>query len=594
MADALTTAWQNAEKTGNYDGLAAMLEGMTAGQLMSTYGLSNNDVAYINNMTGAKLAATPQEASSMLWNTLRSDPAATFKDVLAAGNNLGLDEAAVRAAYQDVGNKAYQNQFGRDATGRDLTDAAYYLIQGIGSLDAGQRLLNNTQEGYNYDTKDIVEAYRETFGRNPTQEEYVATMAQLGVENFDRSSLGESGKYKAATVAALESDPYAGRYAGFNPYNVPADAVNVSTNILGDKVQYKSPVTQRPVVASFENGQLKLTRGQDTLSADDISKAIAVATASKALTADDVKNLKAGVNNAKTIDDLYAVLGDPQATAILGDAGKQIGVNNKVFDDSVRKNDLSTILNDQDTNLIDNNLTTDKKTKLVNNGDDNSILETNDWKTILNDQDTNIIKDDSWKDVLDTVYKDDKAKVTSDVLNDDLKSNLTTDYKNSVNKAIQFGTQNGLNLQSSMQDPSVFRNLGTFGAAGNERLGAGPANYQSDLIKSLREADNRLKSDNTGITKYGYLGANQSTHDFNLNSGGAFNPGVFTQNLASANDVKNWNAYNSYKIDALRGQGGQMLNFEDWLAAQNNSQAALKQTSATDQFQNSGTVGGGA
>ena len=206
------------------------------------------------------MAYSADQLSQMLWDTLKSDPKASYDDVVKAATPLGIDLAGIEQAYKDVGNQAFQTQFGRDAVGREASDALYYLTH-VAGLDEGQTKLNNSQEGYNYDTNDLVAAYRETFGRNPTQEEYVGALATLGVDNFDRATLGENGLYTGANVAALESDPYAGRYAGYNPYDLPADAANVSTNILGDQVQYISPITQRPVVANFNDGDLELSAG---------------------------------------------------------------------------------------------------------------------------------------------------------------------------------------------------------------------------------------------------------------------------------------------------------------------------------------------
>jgi hypothetical protein len=44
---ALTTAWQNAEKTGQYGDVASMLQNMPIGKVQSAYGLSNADMQYI-------------------------------------------------------------------------------------------------------------------------------------------------------------------------------------------------------------------------------------------------------------------------------------------------------------------------------------------------------------------------------------------------------------------------------------------------------------------------------------------------------------------------------------------------------------------
>jgi len=82
-------------------------------------------------------------------------------------------------------------------------------------------------------------------------------------------------------------------------------------------------------------------------------------------------------------------------------------------------------------------------------------------------------------------------------------------------------------------------------------MGAGNANYKSDLIKSLRQSDNSFDSNNSGFTSYGYRTPTSSSGNLPLNSGGAFNPNVLTQAAASADDVENWNDYSTYRTNAL-------------------------------------------
>lgn len=443
----------------------------------------------------------------------------------------------VNSRIEGVVNNVYNDQFGRAASAAEIANAWDFLNQG-GQVDTGIRNLNNTQDAYNYDTNDIVAAYREAFGRNPTQEEYVGAMATLGINKFDRSSLGDSGKYTAATVAALESDPYAGRYAGFNPYQLPSDAVNVSTNKLGDQVQYISPITQRPVVASFKDGELQLAQGLDALTPQQIQAAIGLASATGGLTPDALKTMTDQIGNAKTVDDLYAAFSAPQAVASLGDGGVQTGVGQTAGEAAARGF----------------------------GGVDMSAL----YKAL---------------------YKDAAPAKFSDVMQTPRQLQPTT--KQNILNSMQLGAQSGLDLQSSLQDSSKLRNFGTFGASDGERLGAGNADYQSDLIRNLREADNQIKSANTGVTKYGYLGdGTAGMQDFNLNSGGAFSPNIFNQESASPDDVKNWNAYNSYKIDTLRSQQP-MMSYQDWLASLTAPKDQPPAQQWVDPFQGTGTVGGG-
>ncbi|MFY7916166.1 MAG: hypothetical protein ACOVPA_16055 [Rubrivivax sp.] len=441
----------------------------------------------------------------------------------------GLDIGAVNDRIGGVVNNVYSSQFGRTAAEEEIANAMLYL-QGGGMVDQGVRNLNNTQEGYNYDTQDIISAYREAFGKNPTQEEYVGAMATLGIENFDRSSLGQSGAYTAATVAALESDPYAGRFAGYNPYDLPEDAANVSTNILGDRVQYISPITQRPVVASFEDGKLSLTPGVDVLTPQQVQSAIGLATATGGLTPKQLLLMNEQLNDANTIDDVYAAFSAPQAVVSLGPGGKQTGVSP----------------------LITGGATGSQQTG---------------GGTAYDDAVSRGFGGVDMDALYKTLYKDAAPYKFSDTITTDSLRTLPPTNKQDLLASTQLGAQQGLNLQSSLQDPTTFRNFGTFGAAGDERLGAGSADYQSDLIKSLREADNSLVSQNTGVTKYGFLGANTPTPTGGrpLNAGGALSPAVFSPDVASNQDVSDWNNYNTYRTNSLQAKTP-YTSFEQWLA----------------------------
>lgn len=52
VTDPLSTAWINAEKTGNYTGISDLLNGITADQLKSTYNLGQSDIDYIASRGG--------------------------------------------------------------------------------------------------------------------------------------------------------------------------------------------------------------------------------------------------------------------------------------------------------------------------------------------------------------------------------------------------------------------------------------------------------------------------------------------------------------------------------------------------------------
>ena len=48
---------------------------------------------------------------------------------------------------------------------------------------------------------------------------------------------------------------------------------NISKNVSGNVVQFISPVTQQPIVTSFENGKLVVKEGQNTLTGEQAQAA---------------------------------------------------------------------------------------------------------------------------------------------------------------------------------------------------------------------------------------------------------------------------------------------------------------------------------
>jgi hypothetical protein len=290
-----------------------------------------------------------------LWNAVADEAVKQGVSAEQIGRVLGFDTAAVNKYATDIGKPlvaeqkaltdvidyAYNTQFGRDATAKEVADATNYLTGGgtftnMGNSVAGTGALNYTTEGYNYDTQSIIAGYRSALGRNPTQTEYVSAMANLGYNPFDASVLGEAGKL-SANVAALESDPFAGRYANVNPYGtydittmttkLDSTLPNISQNVAGNSVQFISPVTQRPITTSFVNGKLVVKDGVDTLTGEQAQAAINLALNTGALTATEYKDLTGALASAKSMDDVYKAFGTPQAVAALDpNYGFQLGV----------------------------------------------------------------------------------------------------------------------------------------------------------------------------------------------------------------------------------------------------------------------------
>ena len=71
---ALTSAWQTAEKTGNYSDVAGMLQNMPLGKVQSAYGLSNADMQYI--------MSRPEIATALSKSGMVATPAPTLTNVL--------------------------------------------------------------------------------------------------------------------------------------------------------------------------------------------------------------------------------------------------------------------------------------------------------------------------------------------------------------------------------------------------------------------------------------------------------------------------------------------------------------------------------
>ena len=71
---ALTSAWQTAEKTGQYGDVAGMLQNMPLGKVQSAYGLSNADMQYI--------MSRPEIATALSKSGMVATPAPTLNNVL--------------------------------------------------------------------------------------------------------------------------------------------------------------------------------------------------------------------------------------------------------------------------------------------------------------------------------------------------------------------------------------------------------------------------------------------------------------------------------------------------------------------------------
>lgn len=127
-------------------------------------------------------------------------------------------------------------------------------------------------------------------------------------------------------------------------------------------------------------------------------------------------------------------------------------------------------------------------------------------------------------------------------------------------------------------------NSWTAGAASNAMLGAGNANYHSELLKSLRQNSINPISNNQGVQFMQNRGASNSNWTPPTSTSGnmAFNPQVINPRAASAQEVADWNAYSTYRTNALNSKTP-IVSFSEWLAG---GKSTGKPADPTDPNQN--------
>lgn len=308
-------------------------------------------MATIAEIYQSQLGRAPDAGGLEFWSGLLNSGAASIADIEKAINDSAegkaFDTAVSAPAPAPVSAPApapieqiYQSQLGRapDAGGLDFWSGQLNSGSSLADIEAA---INNSVEGQNYDSQALAQGYRENFGRNPEQEGYQFWMSQLQtnptvsadqVSGILKSNAGGSdvatlsnGPFTAAQVAALDADPYAGRYATQSIYDLIADAANVSS-INGKDVQFVTPVTQTPVVSVFDNGSFTARPGDYTLNPGQLAAQINTAVSSGAVSPDQYTQLMKDATDAASVEELLTAFNTPQATVNMGD-GRQTGVN---------------------------------------------------------------------------------------------------------------------------------------------------------------------------------------------------------------------------------------------------------------------------
>jgi len=165
-------------------------------------------------------------------------------------------------------NSAAAQYISQSQTGSNASAGA--IANALSSGSTAQQIqnsINTSNQGANFDTQALTSIYRQTVGRNPTQDEYQyfqslgqsqgLTADQLRdavrtAASIERQQRGITQDFTNLTSADFEADPFGGRYATQSIYGVPSNAVNVSS-IDGRQVQFVNPITQLAVISNFAN-----------------------------------------------------------------------------------------------------------------------------------------------------------------------------------------------------------------------------------------------------------------------------------------------------------------------------------------------------
>ena len=174
--------------------------------------------------------------------------------------NFGVSPAQMNSA---AAQYISQSQTGSNASAPSIVSA---LNSGT-PVQQVQNQLNQALQGQNFDTQALTSIYRQTVGRNPTQDEYqyfqsLGQSQGLSADQLrsivrsaalvERQQRGITQDFTNLTSADFEADPFGGRFGTQSIYGLPANAVNVS-NIDGRQAQFVNPITQLAVISNFTN-----------------------------------------------------------------------------------------------------------------------------------------------------------------------------------------------------------------------------------------------------------------------------------------------------------------------------------------------------
>lgn len=290
--------------------------------------------------------------------------------------NSGQDLDSIRNLFSQAPEaqviRIYKEQLGRapDADGLAFWKSA---LQSGTSLADVTRGINTSLEGQNFDTQTATSVYRQELGRNPEQEgfqfwksaaqanaltsdELRATIAAAAVKEQQERNI--NGGFTNMELAALEADPYGGRYATTSIYDLPTDAVNVS--MIGDRqAQFVAPVTQRPVISQFGGGgaTFAATPGEEVLSNPAVLAAMDRAVSSGSLSNAGLQQIVNGLKTATNIEQVRNVLATPQAQVVIDAVyGQQTGEDVNLATAQAEAAQRQAVLDANDTGYYQSNM----------------------------------------------------------------------------------------------------------------------------------------------------------------------------------------------------------------------------------------------
>ena len=317
------------------------------------------DVGQINNYASTKgvpiltandaaTKAANDWAATQMGRKPTTEEIAAVRDMLGSGTMSqkdiinAIDRYGVEAYNYDVQNitSAFRQAYGRNPTQAELTQA-------YGTYKDNQVTADKVQ--FNKYTPSIIQNYlQEQLQANPNDPDaayknVINTALQKGVtldeladatgfqpdviqQYADKNTLGKLDTYAAERASnpvktfmelnTLAADPWAGRIATTNPYEVPEDATDLVTLPDGNKIQFTRNVFDA-LDTMGRNANLRLS---------DVIAATNMARANGTLGDQEAEDLIGQLTTAKSPQEGMAILSQPKAFVVVDQLyGMQIG-----------------------------------------------------------------------------------------------------------------------------------------------------------------------------------------------------------------------------------------------------------------------------